>query len=187
MRTVTLLEMEDCLAAIPAGTREIAVLTGAGMSAESGVPTFRGRDGLWRGMDPAEFFTPDALRADPALIWQMYDDLRCRIAAAPPDVLGISPSPRWRGGVISRGPHRISMACTSARAARRYTNYTARSGGCAARPAAMRRRISVPLYRHSLRVARAVRRSCARTSCSSRNPCRRAPSVRRWQRRNAAR
>lgn len=65
--------------------QRIAVLTGAGISAESDIPTFRGTDGLWRGMDPSELFTPQALYADPALVWQMYDELRTRIACATPN------------------------------------------------------------------------------------------------------
>ena len=65
--------------------RRIAVLTGAGMSAESGIPTFRGQDNLWRGMDPSELFTPQALAADPRKVWEMYDELRTRIAAALPN------------------------------------------------------------------------------------------------------
>ena len=85
MPIITLSELKDCLSAFANDVRQIAVLTGAGMSAESGVPTFRGRDGLWRGMAPEELFSPQALQDDPALIWQMYDELRCRIAAAPPN------------------------------------------------------------------------------------------------------
>lgn len=65
--------------------RRIVVLTGAGISAESGIPTFRGRDGLWRNMDPSELFTPEALAGNPALVWEMYDELRTRIASAQPN------------------------------------------------------------------------------------------------------
>ena len=65
--------------------RRIVVLTGAGISAESGIPTFRGRDGLWRNMDPSDLFTPEALMRDPVLVWEMYDELRTRIAAASPN------------------------------------------------------------------------------------------------------
>lgn len=65
--------------------RRIAVLTGAGISAESGIPTFRGTDLLWRDMDPAELFTVEALQAQTQLVWEMYDELRTRIAAASPN------------------------------------------------------------------------------------------------------
>jgi NAD-dependent deacetylase len=63
----------------------VAVLTGAGISAESGVPTFRGSDGLWRGRAPAELFTPDALREEPRQAWELYEALRARMAAASPN------------------------------------------------------------------------------------------------------
>ncbi len=84
MRTITQPELAEWLTSIETNASHIAVLTGAGMSAESGVPTFRGRDGLWRGMSPETLFSPEALRDDAELIWQMYDELRCRIAAAEP-------------------------------------------------------------------------------------------------------
>ena len=45
----------------------VVVLTGAGISAESGVPTFRGKGGLWRNFKPQELATPEAFRRDPAL------------------------------------------------------------------------------------------------------------------------
>lgn len=65
--------------------RRLAALTGAGISAESGVPTFRGADGLWRQMSMAELFTPQALEERPLLVWQLYDELRTRIAATEPN------------------------------------------------------------------------------------------------------
>jgi NAD-dependent deacetylase len=65
--------------------RRIVTLTGAGISAESGIPTFRGKDGLWRGKDPADLFMPDALAQSPQLAWEMYDELRTRIANAQPN------------------------------------------------------------------------------------------------------
>ncbi len=49
------------------------VLTGAGISAESGVPTFRGNDGLWRNHRAEELATPEAFRRDPKLVWEFYD------------------------------------------------------------------------------------------------------------------
>ncbi len=48
-------------------------LTGAGISAESGVPTFRGNDGLWRNHRAEELATPEAFRRDPRLVWEFYD------------------------------------------------------------------------------------------------------------------
>lgn len=50
----------------------IVVLTGAGISAESGVPTFRGEGGLWRNFRPEELATPQAFKRDPKLVWEWY-------------------------------------------------------------------------------------------------------------------
>lgn len=50
----------------------ILVLTGAGVSAESGVPTFRGEGGLWRSHRPEELATPEAFRRDQRLVWEWY-------------------------------------------------------------------------------------------------------------------
>ena len=51
----------------------VAALTGAGISAESGVPTFRGADGLWRNHNVTELATPDAFAQDPELVWEFYN------------------------------------------------------------------------------------------------------------------
>lgn len=53
--------------------RSVAILTGAGISSESGVPTFRGPDGLWRTYRPEELATPEAFDRDPRLVWEWYD------------------------------------------------------------------------------------------------------------------
>lgn len=54
------------------GATRIVVLTGAGVSAESGVPTFRGAGGLWRSHRPERLATPEAFRDDPRLVWAWY-------------------------------------------------------------------------------------------------------------------
>jgi NAD-dependent deacetylase len=63
----------------------ITVLTGAGVSAASGVPTFRGADGLWRNFRPEELATPQAFARDPRLVWEWYDWRRGLIAACRPN------------------------------------------------------------------------------------------------------
>lgn len=62
----------------------VAVMTGAGMSAESGVPTFRGEEGLWHRYRAEELATPQAFAHDPRLVWEWYDFRRQKIAAAEP-------------------------------------------------------------------------------------------------------
>jgi len=51
---------------------KIAVLTGAGISAESGISTFRGADGLWKNFSPVELATPQAFASNPELVWEWY-------------------------------------------------------------------------------------------------------------------
>ena len=63
----------------------VFVLTGAGISAESGVPTFRGSDGLWQGHRFEEVATPEAWRRDPKLVWDFYSMRRKAAAQAKPN------------------------------------------------------------------------------------------------------
>ena len=63
----------------------VLVITGAGVSAESGIPTFRGKGGYWRNLDPAKLATPEAFEDDPALVWQWYRERRAAIRAASPN------------------------------------------------------------------------------------------------------
>lgn len=67
------------------GSRAPVVLTGAGVSAESGVPTFRGPEGLWRGFHAEDLATPEAFRADPVRVWEWYDWRRSLISRTRPN------------------------------------------------------------------------------------------------------
>ena len=69
---------------VPHGDR-VFVLTGAGVSAESGLPTFRGMNGLWRGYRVEDVATPEAFAADPALVWQFYSERRRRHQTVEPN------------------------------------------------------------------------------------------------------
>ena len=63
----------------------VVFLTGAGMSAESGVPTFRGKDGLWKNFTAEELATPDAFAKDPKTVWEWYDWRRSLIKPLKPN------------------------------------------------------------------------------------------------------
>jgi NAD-dependent protein deacetylase/lipoamidase len=56
-----------------ANARSLTILTGAGISADSGVPTFRGKDGLWRSYRAEDLATPEAFKRDPRLVWEWYN------------------------------------------------------------------------------------------------------------------
>ncbi|MGP8251927.1 MAG: SIR2 family NAD-dependent protein deacylase [Terracidiphilus sp.] len=66
-------------------TDRVFVLTGAGISAESGLPTFRASDGLWAGYNVEEICTPEALRRNPALVWEFYSKRRADCEKAAPN------------------------------------------------------------------------------------------------------
>lgn len=68
-----------------AGAQSLAVLTGAGISAESGVPTFRSPDGLWNNYKPEDLATPEAFARDPRLVWEWYNWRREIIKKAQPN------------------------------------------------------------------------------------------------------
>lgn len=64
---------------------KVVVLTGAGISAESGLPTFRDADGLWEGHRPEDVATPEAFEADRALVQRFYDARRAALARVEPN------------------------------------------------------------------------------------------------------
>jgi NAD-dependent deacetylase len=68
-----------------ARSREIVVLTGAGISAESGVPTFRGSDGLWRQYRATDLAIPEAFAREPRLVWEFYNWRRELLAPLRPN------------------------------------------------------------------------------------------------------
>jgi NAD-dependent deacetylase len=68
-----------------AAADRIVALTGAGISAESGIPTFRGPGGLWRNFSPEQLATPEAFERDPSLVWEWYDWRRGLIHKARPN------------------------------------------------------------------------------------------------------
>jgi NAD-dependent deacetylase len=65
--------------------RRLTILTGAGVSAASGVPTFRGQDGLWRQYRAEDLATPEAFARNPRLVWEWYDWRRQLIAGCKPN------------------------------------------------------------------------------------------------------
>jgi NAD-dependent deacetylase len=68
-----------------AAASSVAVLTGAGISAESGIPTFRGAGGLWKNFRPEDLATPESFARDPRLVWEWYNWRREIIAKAEPN------------------------------------------------------------------------------------------------------
>ncbi len=68
----------------------VVVLTGAGISAESGLPTFRDADGLWEGHDPMTVATPEAFDADPDLVHRFYDARRAVLSRVQPNAAHVA-------------------------------------------------------------------------------------------------
>lgn len=79
-------EIPELLIERLANAERVAVLTGAGISAESGVPTFReAQTGLWARYDPQELATPQAFRRNPNLVWEWYTWRRALVNRAAPN------------------------------------------------------------------------------------------------------
>jgi NAD-dependent deacetylase len=95
----------ETAASILRAARYLLVLTGAGISAESGVPTFRGAGGYWRNRSFQELATPGAFRADPRLVWDWYLERRRTVSACEPNAAHVALA-RWsasgRGVLITQ-------------------------------------------------------------------------------------
>jgi NAD-dependent protein deacetylase/lipoamidase len=68
-----------------AQAKSVTVLTGAGISADSGVPTFRGAEGLWKNFRPEELASPEAFERNPTLVWEWYNWRRELLATKNPN------------------------------------------------------------------------------------------------------
>ncbi len=83
--------------------RNIVILTGAGISAESGIPTFRGPDGLWEGHRVEDVATPEAFARNPALVQRFYDERRAALAGVEPNAAHVALArldAEWRGELL---------------------------------------------------------------------------------------
>lgn len=67
-------------------SEKIVFVTGAGISQESGIPTFRGKDGLWKKYDAMKLATIDAFYENPKLVWEWYEERRKNIFSAKPNL-----------------------------------------------------------------------------------------------------
>ncbi|TBR11982.1 MAG: NAD-dependent deacylase [Candidatus Nitrosotenuis sp.] len=82
--------------------KKIVFVTGAGISQESGIPTFRGKDGYWRKYDPMQLATIDSFYQNPKLVWEWYESRRKNILAAHPNNghVAISDLAKYRDVVV---------------------------------------------------------------------------------------
>lgn len=77
--------MFDSVRNILQNSNEIMFVTGAGISQESGIPTFRGKDGLWKNYDAMKLATIEAFYENPSLVWEWYNERRNNIFSAKPN------------------------------------------------------------------------------------------------------
>lgn len=83
--TVFFMNLAEKLPRVLTQAKKVVVLTGAGVSAESGVPTFRGQEGLWKTYRAEELATPQAFEKDPKLVWEWYDWRRSKVSSCAPN------------------------------------------------------------------------------------------------------
>ena len=119
-----------------ASARAITILTGAGISADSGVPTFRGAEGLWRTYRAEDLATPEAFARNPRLVWEWYNWRRELIATKQPNPAHLaiaelehrSPDTFW---LITQNVDGLHRAAGSQRLSEIHGNiWTVRCTGC---------------------------------------------------------
>src|SRR5262245_63709312 len=105
------------LAALIVDAQPCVVLTGAGVSTESGIPDFRSSGGIWAQYDPMEYATIDAFRRDPAKVWDFYSKRLGVLADARPNAAHHALAELERGGlveaVITQNVDRLHQAAGS--------------------------------------------------------------------------
>ncbi len=85
LTTINELEFPQSLLDALRQARHVVVFTGAGVSAESGIPTFRDESGYWGDVDPEDFATRAGFRRDPALVWGWYESRRKQVMRSQPN------------------------------------------------------------------------------------------------------
>ena len=119
-----------------AAARSLTVLTGAGISADSGVPTFRGADGLWRNFRAEDLATPEAFERDPRLVWEWYNWRRELIATKQPNPAHKAVVELERRCPTVLADHaKCGWAAPGGRLTKNSPRFMATSGRFAARPA----------------------------------------------------
>ena len=147
----------------------VLVLSGAGISAESGLATFRGADGLWDGHPVEQVASPGGFAADPELVWRFYSMRRARRRRGRAER---GPSTRWRpwrsdSATGSSSRPRTSTGSTPGPAAAGSWRSTGRCGGPAARRAFGRRSPTTPTRWSRRCLAAPAGPSCGPTSSGS--------------------
>ena len=90
------------------GANRVVALTGAGISAESGIPTFRGAGGLWRQVDATQMASPGAFDNDPSLVWEFYHHRREHCARCAPNA-GHAALARLHRGMVAQGKGGVTV------------------------------------------------------------------------------
>ena len=108
--------------------KKLVVLTGAGMSAESGLRTFRDSDGLWEGYNVLEVATPGGFAANPQLVLDFYNMRRKDVANAKPNIQDLQ---NWKLIMMFRSLPRILTICMKEVAVPTYYTYMVKSSKCA--------------------------------------------------------